>query len=142
VDVAAVVTPGSPLAFRGREWVRLEDRTPGQEVVSREIPVCGAGAFVVLKALALHDRGENKDAYDLWYGLGHFGASTGDVGARLTPLLDDENAREAIRVLAVDFATLDSVGLRRAADFLSRAGDDAFCADVAGPVSRLLRSLG
>jgi hypothetical protein len=52
------------------------------------------------------------------------------VGARLRPLLDDANAREAIRVLAEDFATLDSLGPRRAAEFLSRSGDEAFCADV------------
>lgn len=34
---------------------------------SRTIPVCGPGAFTVLKALAFGDRTENKDAYDLFY---------------------------------------------------------------------------
>jgi hypothetical protein len=141
VDLAAVVTPALTLAFRDRERVRLGNRTLEEEVVSRDIPVCGAGAFVVLKALAFRNRGENKDAYDLWYVLRHFGDSAEEVGARLRPLLDDANAREAMRVLAEDFATLDSLGPRRAAEFLSRSGDDAFCADVAGLVSRLLRSL-
>jgi Nucleotidyl transferase AbiEii toxin, Type IV TA system len=141
VDLAAVVTPALTLAFRDRERVRLGNRTLEEEVVSRHIPVCGAGAFVVLKALAFRNRGENKDAYDLWYVLRHFGDSAEEVGARLRPLLDDANAREAMRVLAEDFATLDSLGPRRTAEFLSRSGDDAFCADVAGLVSRLLRSL-
>ena len=58
--------------------MRLGNRTL-EEVVSRELPVCGAGAFVVLKALAFRNR--------------------------------------------------------------YRAGDDAFCADVDGLVSRPLRSL-
>jgi hypothetical protein len=140
-DLAAVVTPGLPLAFRDREQVRLGDRTLEDEALARDIPVCGAGAFVVLKALAFRNRGENKDAYDLWYVLSHFADSVEDVGARLRPLLDDANAREAVRVLGEDFATLDSVGPRRAAEFLSRSGDDAFCADFAGLVSRLLRTL-
>lgn len=140
-DLAAVVTPGLPLAFRDRVRMPVGGRTLEDEAISRDIPVCGAGAFVVLKALAFRNRGENKDAYDLWYVLSHFGDSVEAVGARLRPLLDDENAREAIRVLAEDFATLDSIGPRRAAEFLSRSGDDAFCADIAGLLSRLLKSL-
>lgn len=140
-DLAAVITPALPLAFRDRHRVRLADRTLDNEAVARDVPVCGAGAFVVLKALAFRNRGENKDAYDLWYVLGHFGDSVEDVGARLRPLLDDANAREAVRALGEDFATLDSLGPRRAAEFLLRSGDDAFCSDVAGLVGRLLRSL-
>ncbi|HWW94344.1 MAG TPA: nucleotidyl transferase AbiEii/AbiGii toxin family protein [Vicinamibacteria bacterium] len=140
-DLAAVVTPGLSLAFRDRQRIRLADRTLDGEAITRDIPVCGAGAFVVLKALAFRNRGENKDAYDLWYLLGHFGDSVEDVAAHLRQLLDDANAREAVRVLGEDFATLDSHGPRRAAEFLSRPGDDEFCSDVAGLVSRLLRSL-
>jgi nucleotidyltransferase AbiEii toxin of type IV toxin-antitoxin system len=140
-DLAAVVTPALPLAFRDHQRVRLVGRTLDDETITRDIPVCGAGAFLALKALAFRNRGENKDAYDLWYLLSHFGNSVEDVGARLRPLLDDSNAREAVRVLGEDFATLDAHGPRRAAEFLSRSGDDAFCADVAGLVSRLLRSL-
>lgn len=141
VDLAAVVTPGLPLAFRDRHRIPLADRTLDGEAVTRDIPVCGAGAFVVLKALAFRNRGENKDACDLWYVLSHVGDSVEDVAARLRPLLDDANAREAVRVLGEDFATLDSHGPRRAAEFLSRQGDDGFCADVAGLVGRLVRSL-
>jgi len=140
-DLAAVVTPGLPLAFRDRERVRMAGHTLEGEAIARDVPVCGIGAFVVLKALAFRNRGENKDAYDLCYLLSHFGDSVEDVGTRLRPLLDDANAREAVRVLGEDFATLDSHGPRRAAEFLSRAGDDAFCRDVAGLVGRLLRSL-
>jgi hypothetical protein len=66
-DLAAVVTPGLPLAFRDRERIRLADRTLEDEAITRDIPVCGAGALLVLKALAFRNRGENKDAYDLWY---------------------------------------------------------------------------
>lgn len=140
-DLAAVVTPGLPLAFRDRQHVRMSGRTLVDEAITRDVPVCGAGAFVVLKALAFRNRGENKDAYDLWYVLSHFGAAVEDVAARLRPLLDDANAASAVRFLGEDFATLDSVGPSRAAAFLLRERDDAFRADVARLVARLLRSL-
>lgn len=141
LDLAAVVLPGLLLAFRNREFVLLEGRTLQDERLSRQLPVCGPGAFVLLKALAFHNRGENKDAYDLYYMLQYYGGAVEDVGARMKPLLDDPNARQAVEYLREDFAGLDSPGPVRAAIFLSRSDDDGFKADVAGLVGRLLRSL-
>jgi hypothetical protein len=140
-DLAAVVLPGLPLAFRDRERVLVEGRTLLGERLSREVPVCGPGAFVALKALAFRNRGENKDAYDLYYVLSWYGSEVEDVGRRVRPLLDDRTAREAIGYLREDFARIDSLGPVRAAAFLGRSDDDGFKADVAGLVLRMLRSL-
>jgi hypothetical protein len=140
-DFAAMITPGLALAFRDREFVRVEGRTLLGEALSRDIPVCGPGAFVVLKALAFRGRGENKDAYDIHYVLRHFGESVEVVAERLKPLLDDSVAREAVGYLREDFAALDSIGPSRVAAFLGRSDDDAFKADVAGLVERLMRGL-
>jgi hypothetical protein len=140
-DLAAVVQPGLPLAFRDRERIRVEGRTLRNEAIARKLPVCGPGAFVILKALALRGRGENKDAYDLFYVLRYYGSAVEDVAARVKPLLDDDRAREAMTYLREDFASLDSVGSVRTATFLNRSDDDAFKADVAGLVGRLLRGL-
>ena len=75
----------------------------GQTIVgedaTREIWVCGPGAFVVLKSLAFDLRGENKDAYDLFYVLRNYGACLEDVVERLRPLLGDENTTRAIEIL-------------------------------------------
>ncbi len=65
-DFAAVIAPGLHLAFRDRKQIRLEGQTIMGENATRDIWVCDAGAFVVLKALAFRSRGENKDAYDLY----------------------------------------------------------------------------
>jgi len=140
-DIAAVVVPGLALAFRDRQMVALAGRTLDRESTKREIPVCGIGSFVVLKSLALRNRGEPKDAYDLWYVLSHFGDSVDDVAVRLGPLMDDKVARRAVEYLREDFATVDSIGPSRAAEFLSRKGDDDFRADAAGQVARLLKVL-
>ncbi len=137
-DFAAIIAPGLRLAFVDRERVRLDGRTIMGEVAVREVWVAGPGAYVVLKALAFKNRGENKDAYDLFYLVRHFGAGVQDVAARLMPLLDDAEAQEAITVLERDFSDLDGLGPRRVADFLRGARDDELQADVRGLVLDLV----
>lgn len=133
-DFAAIIAPGLHLAFADRVRVRLEGTTIFRENASREIWVAGPGAYVVLKALAFRSRGENKDAYDLFYILRNFGKSIEDVALCLIPLLDDACAVEALSVLEADFAQIDSVGPRRVAEFLHGAIHEEFQADVRGIV--------
>jgi len=97
---------------------------------------------VVLKALAFRGRGENKDAYDLYYVIRNFGESVEDVAARLRPLLADDGAQRAMQILQGDFLDHGGVGARRVAEFLGGAPNDEMQADVVGYVQQLLRSLG
>lgn len=141
-DFAAVIAPGLHLAFRDRRRLSLSGRTIVGENATREIWVCGPGAFVVLKALAFELRGENKDAYDLFYVLRNYGAGLEDVVERLRPLLDDESTRKAIEILQRDFLSENGVGPRRVAEFQTGGPDEAIQADVVGLVGDLLRRLG
>ena len=100
--------------------------------------VAGPGSYVVLKALAFKSRGENKDAYDLFYVLRRFGTALDDVVARLAPLLGDAHAQRALVVLERDFAETASIGPRRVAEFLRGARDDDLQADVRGLVLDLV----
>jgi hypothetical protein len=140
-DLAAVVTPGLRLAFRDRDRVRIEGLGLQGERLGRDLPVCGPGAFVVLKALAFRQRGENKDAYDVYYMLRHYGSTMEDIMVRLEPLLDDLDAQRAVGYLREDFAEMDSLGPVRAALFLGRGDDTGFKVDVVGLVRRLLAGL-
>lgn len=142
LDFAAVVAPGLHLAFRDRVRVSLSGQTIAGEDATREIWVCGAGAFVVLKALAFDLRGENKDAYDLFYVLRNYGASIENVVECLRPLLEDEIAMQAIALLRRDFLSHNGVGPRRVAEFQRGGPDAATQADVVGFVGELLRRLG
>jgi hypothetical protein len=72
-DFAAVITPGLQLAFKDKQKISIQGETILRDKASREIWVCGPGAFVVLKALAFGTRGENKDAYDLYYMIRNYG---------------------------------------------------------------------
>lgn len=137
-DFAAIISPGLNLAFQDQRRVRIDGKTIFGENASHEVWVCGPGAFVVLKALAFRGRGENKDAYDLYYLVRNFGGGVEDVAASLRPLLEDAEARQAIEVLRSDFLDIDGTGPRRVADFLMGQPDDETQADVVGFIKRLL----
>lgn len=98
-DFAALVTRGLGLAFDEKRDIELDGHTLAGETARRTIPVCGPGAFVVLKALAFGDRAEPKDAYDLLYVIrrspGHAEAIAERLGTHA------ENDLESVR-LALD----------------------------------------
>jgi hypothetical protein len=137
-DWAAIVAPGLHLAFRNSKMVTLRGQTIVGESAERQVRVCGAGAYVVLKALAFHWRGENKDAYDLFYVVRNYGSGVSDVAAELRPLLDDPTAVEALTCLRKDFGDADSVGPRRTAEFIYGRPDADTQADAVGFMQRLL----
>ena len=141
-DFAAIIAPGLHLAFQDRERVEIAGETIFGEQATRTISVCGPGAYVVLKSLAFRLRGENKDAYDLYYVVRNYGAGVSDVASRLVPLLGDPSAIDAMRILREDFCDHDGVGPRRVAEFLFGNPDDEIQADVVGFVRELLHRCG
>jgi len=138
-DWAAIVSPGLHLAFKNDQRVTLSGQTITGETAAREIRVCGAGAFVVLKALAFRIRGENKDAYDLFYLVRNYGRGVSDVAAQLRPLLPDASAVTALEYLRADFLERDSIGPRRVAEFLYGRPDPETQADAVGFVRQILQ---
>jgi hypothetical protein len=141
-DFAAIIAPGLRCAFRDRKRVTLQGTTLFGEKATREVWVSDAGAYVVLKALAFDSRGENKDAYDLFYVVRNYGAGVDDVAAKLRPLLDDSEAQRALEILQRDFSEPDAVGPMRVAAFVTGGKDDVLQADVAGFVAQLLDEVG
>jgi predicted nucleotidyltransferase len=135
---AAIITPGLELAFQDKRLVTLKGETLHHEQATREVWVCEAGAFTVLKALAFEGRGENKDAYDLIYMLQNYGNGVEDVFARLQPLLNAPSTQQALAILERDFVGVDSVGILRVAQFLGDEQDATVRADASGAVRSLL----
>lgn len=140
-DFGALIIPGLDLAFRDRERRTLEGLTIKDEKAKREIWICGPAAFLVLKALAFDKRGENKDAYDLFYVMKYVGGLA-DIVARLRSLLDSAEAKQALLILARDFRDRDGVGPKRVAEFLTGGPDDDIQADVVGLVVEILAMVG
>lgn len=135
---AALITPGLHLAFLDRERITLSGKNLLGEQATRDVWVCGPGAYVVLKSLAFRNRGENKDAYDLYYVVRYYGEAIDDVASRLKPLLADPDAQRSINFLKEDFQDHNGVGPRRIAEFILGTSDDEIQADVVGFITRLL----
>lgn len=137
-DWAAIIAPGLHLAFKNCQRVTLAGRTIADETAQRDIRVCGAGAFMILKALAFRIRGENKDAYDLFYLLRNYGSGVAEVAAQLRPLLPDASAAKALEYLKDDFKDAGAIGPRRVAEFIFGRPDAAVQEDAVGFVRELL----
>ncbi len=115
-DFAAIVTRALPAAFADFIDVVIDDRTPMGDLACRTVKVCGPAAFVVLKAHALHNRGEPKDAYDLIYVLKHYGnGDCREVAARFSAVAAMPATDEAVEYLTADFASPEHLGASRAA---------------------------
>lgn len=141
-DFAAIVAPGLQLAFDEQMTIRLDGHDLHGDRASREVSICGPGAFTILKAHAFRRRGLGKDAYDLVYVLRRWPDGIEDVARRLVAHHETEPATvgQALGFLAEDFATIDHLGPRRAARFEAGEDDEALAADARGPVDDLLRS--
>jgi hypothetical protein len=137
-DFAAVITPGLLLAFQDKKKVSLKGITLKGEKAEREIWVCGPGAFIVLKALAFHQRGENKDAYDLYFMIRNYGSGIDEVCESLSPLLKEAETKKALEILSRDFVDPDSLGPSRVAQFQYNDPNPDLQADVAGYTRELL----
>ena len=137
-DLAAVITPGLRLAFRDKQMVSLKGVTLFGEKANRDIWVCGPGAFVVLKALAFDQRGEHKDAYDLYFVIRNYGRGIDDVCRCLSPLLVEVETKKALAILNRDFLEPDGIGPSRVAQFQYGGTNADLQADVASYAKELL----
>ncbi|MFC1852121.1 nucleotidyl transferase AbiEii/AbiGii toxin family protein [candidate division CSSED10-310 bacterium] len=139
-DFAAVITPGLRFAFQDKINIELEGETIFGEKTKRNIWVCGPGAFVILKALAFRKRGENKDAYDLYYVIRNYGKSVEQVAKALKPFLQEREGKECLEILNADFTLHQGPGPIRVAQFLIGGSNDIIQADVVGFISLLMKS--
>jgi hypothetical protein len=137
-DFAAVVAPGVDLAFRDRRLVTLSGTTVLGEAASRDVFVCGPGAYVILKALAFAGRGANKDAYDLFYVLQHYEGGLTEIAESIRRLRGEPSVTEALGVLDREFRRVDATGPTRTGVFLGLVTDE-LRAQVVGLVDALLR---
>ncbi len=136
-DLAAIITRGLELAFEDRCWIELVGPIPSGAMVTRDVPVCGPGAFTVLKALAFGNRTENKDAYDLFYVWNGLGVAA--VAKSVASLSPNPNVSRALDIVERDFCSHDGPGPVGVAHFIEGRPDDDIQADVTGQAQALVR---
>lgn len=140
-DIAAIAMRGMHLAFEDYKLVPLAGKNLKGDTVERTVKVCGPGAFVILKALAIQNRSEDKDPYDLFMVLRHFEEGPGSVAQRLTSLRTDPDVVYALGVLASNFDKDTDAGPAGVARFLDLADNADLKQDVLGTVQEFLRAL-
>lgn len=144
-DFGVLIAPGLELAFHEREQVNIEGHTLKGERATRTVPVCGPGAFVVLKAFAFGDRGEPKDAFDLVYVIRRWPSGAEAIADRLAQHVErhPDVVVEALSILVRDFGSPDLIGPLRVAEFEGATDDrDEVAADAHGYVDDLIRVCG
>jgi hypothetical protein len=137
-NFGAVITPGLELAFQDRTKITISGKTPFGEKAKRDVWVCGPGAYIILKALAFESRGENKDAYDLFYVIRNFGNGHQEVIQHILPLINSKHGKQAIKILDRDFSNPELIGPVRVARFLYGSVDERTQVEVSGYVNQLL----
>ncbi len=141
----AIAVEGASLAIESTQSTSLDGSMPDGARNRVEIQVASVEAFLVMKAFALRGRLKEKDAYDIVFCLQNWPGGTAAVAGRLRPFADRAEVREAMRVLAVHFASPNHLGARSVAACLDPADPDEreFVArDAYERVQALLRELG
>lgn len=134
----AIIAPALDLAFLDAETIALSGHTLDGERATRKVRICGPAAFVAMKAHAFRNRGEPKDAYDLFYVLRNFGSGIEAVARRWAVLAEHDAARAALEFLREDFTEADQIGPSRIGRFLATPSA-SLRTDVATFVRELLR---
>ncbi len=124
-DLAAFTMSGLDLALKNRLLVPLSGTDLEGRSVTRDLPVCPAEVFVVLKSLAIAGRDKPKDAYDIHYVLLHDPRGPQGLGEALRKLEPHDAIDGAIASLRRDYKDVDSRGPRDVCLFLGERGNDA-----------------
>lgn len=124
------------------------DRLDGGGLSRVAVRVANILSYTVLKILAFQDRHENKDAYDLVYCLLNFGDGPEDAGrsASVSPIRDEPQVHEAMRLLGERFAAVTHDGPVAYGAFLAGLDDEEGAArlrqEAVAVVREFLRGLG
>jgi hypothetical protein len=116
-DVRARKARGCELAFEGVEEITLSGSVPDGAKDTVKIRVASVVPFIIMKAMALHDRMKEKDAWDIVFCLR---SSPGGVDAlveRFRSQMGNKLVQEGLRKITDKFESPEHIGPRHVADF-------------------------
>lgn len=116
-DVRARKARGCELAFEGVEEITLAGSVPGGAKDTVIIRVASVVPFIIMKAMALHDRMKEKDAWDIVFCLRFFPGGLDALAEKFRLYLGNKLVQEGLRKIAVKFESPEHIGPRHVADF-------------------------
>ncbi len=136
---------GCDLAFTEPVAIAIEGRLPAGPFDSAIIHVVDVTAFIVMKAMALGGRLNEKDPWDIYFCLRSYPGGTAALAERFKPRLANGLVREGLQIIADKFASIDYYGPATVAAFegINDAEERAIRQrDAFERVQDLLRRLG
>jgi hypothetical protein len=115
---------GLDLAFEACEEIEISGIMPDGTQNTVRARIVLPEAFILIKAFALDERLNKKDAYDIDFVLRHYQPDVESLADRVRPLLSSGLAREAYETLKAKFASVESVGPSWAAEVAQGQGED------------------
>ncbi len=115
---------GLDLAFEVCQQIDISGIMPDGTQNTVRARIVQPEAFVLIKAFALDERQNEKDAYDIDFVLRHYQPDVESLAGRVRPLLSSGLAREGYEILKAKFASLESVGPSWAAKVAEEQGED------------------
>lgn len=147
-DFAVQKADGAALALRFSEEIKLEGVMPegGKNVLT--LKIASIPALLAMKGFALGGRKKDKDAYDIYYCVRNYEGGIEGLVTDCKPLLDDEEALRAFKIIAEKFVERDYYGPECVARFAEKEGildgrtRDQWQTDAYGQVDAWLKGMG
>lgn len=112
----------APEPIRGAEVAFTDNRlTPVGD--DGQLRVVGVMAFLVMKSLAMHNRDNGKDAYDIHFCLEHYPDGLMALAELFHPWLEDPLVNEALQKMSAKFRSDEDDGPRVVADIDQLVGE-------------------
>lgn len=139
---------GAALALKFAEDFMLEGVMPkgGKNVLT--LQVASIPALLAMKGFALANRLKEKDAYDIYYCVRNYQGGIDALVADCKPLLEDEEAVRAFKLIGEKFAGRDYHGPESAARFADEGGildgrtREQWQTDAYGQINAWLKGMG
>lgn len=101
---------GCDLAFDNPILVTIEGELPDGGRNKVQVKVAAIGPFLVMKGMALWDRKNEKDAFDIYYCCRHYPGGLPALAKDVRPMLNSSVGREGLEKIRAKFETIDMIG--------------------------------
>lgn len=135
---------GCDLAFELFVETQITGELPEGGKDQAQVRVSSVVAFLVMKAMALHDRLKEKDAWDIYFTLTNYPGGLDALAGEIQPHIGHGLVQEGLRKIAEQFASPEHVGPKFVADFEDVQDEEdraLLLRDAFEKVDYLLRSL-
>jgi len=108
---------GCDLVFDDPKELTLEGELPGGAKDSVNVRIASIVPFLVMKAMALHDRIKEKDAWDIYYCIQNYPNGIDALVEEFKPHIEHGLVKEGLEKMAGKFASENHTGPKFVADF-------------------------